>query len=98
MTPQAEGSYFEPKHLEQVIISYLHFTENGPSQAKATQHDPDKIHDFEIHDEYIDMEPYGKLAPGQVGQWEIAWGTSRWDIIAQSMWESYQLELQMCGL
>ena len=36
MTPQAKGSYFEPKHLEQVIISYLHFTENEPSQAKAT--------------------------------------------------------------
>ena len=36
MTPQAKGSYFEPKHLEQVIISYLHFTENEPSQGKAT--------------------------------------------------------------
>ena len=36
MTPQAEGSYFGPKHLEQVITSYLHFTENRPSQAKAT--------------------------------------------------------------
>ena len=36
MTPQAEGSYFGHKHLEQVITSYLHFTENRPSQAKAT--------------------------------------------------------------
>ena len=36
MTSQDEGSYFEPKHLEQVRISYLHFSENRPSQAKAT--------------------------------------------------------------
>ena len=36
MTPQAEGSYFGPKHLEQMITSYLHFTQNRPRQAKAT--------------------------------------------------------------
>ena len=36
MTPQAEGSYFGPKHLEQMIPSYLHFTQNRPSQAKPT--------------------------------------------------------------
>ena len=61
-------------------------------------HDPDEIHDFEIHDEHIDIEPYGKLAPGPAGQQEITQGTARRDIIAQSMWESYQLELQMRGL
>ena len=61
-------------------------------------HDPDEIHDFEIHDEHVDIEPYGELAPGPVGRQEIARGTARQDIIAQSMWESYHLELQMCGL
>ena len=35
-TPQAKGSYFGLEHLEQVITSYLHFTENRPSQAKPT--------------------------------------------------------------
>ena len=40
MTPQAEGSYFACKHLEQVITSYLHFTENKPSEAKATPPPP----------------------------------------------------------
>ena len=59
---------------------------------------PWEIHDFEIHDEHVDIEPYGELAPGPAGQQEIAQGTARQNIIAQSMWESYQLELQMCGL
>ena len=36
MTPKAEGSYFEPKHLEQTTLSYIHFTENA--QAKPRQH------------------------------------------------------------
>ena len=36
MTPQAEGSYFRPKHLEQTIWSYLHIIETG--QAKPRQH------------------------------------------------------------
>ena len=31
-------------------------------------HDPGEIHDFEIHDEHIDIEPYGELAPGPAGQ------------------------------
>ena len=35
-------------------------------------HNPDEIHDFEIHDEHIDIEPYGELAPGPAGQQEIA--------------------------
>ena len=61
-------------------------------------HDPDKIHDFEIRDEHVDIELYGELAPGPVGRQEIARGTARRDIIAQSMWESNQLELQMRGL
>ena len=56
-------------------------------------HDPN-----EIHDEHIDIEPYGELAPGPAGWQEIARGTARWDIIAQSMWESYLLELQMHGM
>ena len=34
MTPKAEGSYFEPKHLEQTTLSYIHFIENA--QAKPT--------------------------------------------------------------
>ena len=34
MTPQAKGSYFGPKHLEQTISSYL--KQVKPSQAKAT--------------------------------------------------------------
>ena len=38
MTPQAEGSYFGPKYLEQMIPSYLHITENEPSQANPRQH------------------------------------------------------------
>lgn len=60
-------------------------------------HDPDEIQDFEI-DENIDIEPYGELAPGPAGRQERARGTARRDIIAQLMWESYQLELQRCGL
>ena len=36
MTPQANGSYVGPKHLEQTIWSYLHIIETG--QAKPSQH------------------------------------------------------------
>ena len=36
MTPQDDGSYFGPKHLEQTISSYLHIIETG--QAKPRQH------------------------------------------------------------
>ena len=36
MTTQAEGSYFGPKHLEQVITCHFHSTENRPRKAKAT--------------------------------------------------------------
>ena len=39
--------------------------------------DPDEIHDFEVHDEHIDIEPYVKLAPGPAGRQEIARGTAR---------------------
>jgi hypothetical protein len=61
-------------------------------------HDPDEIHDFEVHDEHADIEPHGILAPGPAGRQEIARGTARRDVIAQSMWENYQLELQRCEL
>jgi hypothetical protein len=40
-------------------------------------HDPDEIHDFEIHDEHVDIEPHGELAPGPAGRQEIARGTAR---------------------
>ena len=40
-------------------------------------HNPDQIHDFEVHDEHIDIEPYVKLAPGPAGRQEIARGTAR---------------------
>ena len=36
MTEWAEGSYYGPKHSEQIIQSYFHFTANRPSQAKPT--------------------------------------------------------------
>ena len=36
MTLGAEGSHFGPKHLEETILSYLHFIEIG--QAKPRQH------------------------------------------------------------
>ena len=36
MTLKAKGSYFEPKHLEQTTLSYVHFIENA--QAKPWQH------------------------------------------------------------
>ena len=36
MTPKAEGSHFEPEHLEQTTLSYIHFIENA--QAKPSQH------------------------------------------------------------
>jgi hypothetical protein len=39
-------------------------------------HDPDEIHDFKIHDEHVDIEPHGELAPGPAGRQEIAWGTA----------------------
>jgi hypothetical protein len=61
-------------------------------------HNPDKIHDFEVNDEDVDVEPYGALAPGPSGRQEIARGSARRDVVAQSMWESYQLELQIRGL
>ena len=51
-------------------------------------HDPNEIHDFGIHDEHVDIEPHGELAPGPAGRQEIAWGTARRDVIAQLMWES----------
>ena len=38
MTPHAKGFHFGLKHLEQMMPSYLHFTENRPSQAKPTLH------------------------------------------------------------
>jgi hypothetical protein len=61
-------------------------------------HDPNEIHDFKIHDEHVDIEPHGELAPGPAGRQEIARGTAQRDVIAQLMWESYQLELQIRGL
>ena len=33
MTPQAEGSYFGPKHLEQTISGYLHIIETGQANT-----------------------------------------------------------------
>ena len=86
-----------------VISGFLQFLQRAPWLFKPVYHqlsalyihnfirihDPDKIHDFEIHDEHIDIEPYGELAPGPAGRQEIARGTARRDIIAQSMWESY---------
>ena len=35
-------------------------------------HDPD-----EIHDEHVDIEPHGELAPGPAGRQEVAQGTAR---------------------
>ena len=35
--PQAKGSHFGPKDLEQMIPSYFHFIETRPSQAKPSQ-------------------------------------------------------------
>ena len=36
VTPKAKGSYFGPKHLEQITLSDIHFIENA--QAKPRQH------------------------------------------------------------
>ena len=41
MTPQADGSYVGPKHLEQTIWSYLHIIETG--QAKPSQQSYSKL-------------------------------------------------------
>ena len=49
MAPQAEGSYFRPKHLQQTISSYFHIIETG--SAKPRQHylkGPDEGLDFDF--------------------------------------------------
>lgn len=51
MTQEADGSYFGCKHLEQTILIYLHFIENG--QAKLRQHYA-KVH-------CSDSSPLGKI-------------------------------------
>jgi hypothetical protein len=46
--------------------------------ALCAVHNFIRIHDpNEIHDEHVDIEPHGELAPRPAGRQEIAWGTAR---------------------
>ena len=94
-----------------VVSGFLQFLQRAPWLFKPVYHQlsalyttsyrymtPTKSMTLKFNDEHVDIEPYGELAPGPAGRKEIARGTARQDIIAQSMWESYQLELQMHGL